>query len=245
MLNILRKAKWILIVGLISGGMVYLVSSLIAGYKENASKEPEWLQTRPEKTYTGGDYSDGGCAAKPVIYLYPEEPMQVEVTLEYDGDLTCTYPAYNVGWKVMALPDGTLTDAVDGKVYSYLFWEGIDQNEYDFSSGFVVPGEDTAEFLQEKLSYLGLTPKEYNEMIVYWLPKMQENVYNLIAFQQEAYTDHARLSITPEPDSVLRVFMTYIPLEEPVEIPEQKLEAFERNGFTVVEWGGSEIEKDD
>ena len=39
--------------------------------------------------------------------------------------------------------------------------------------------------------------------------------------------------------------MTYIPLEEPVEVPEQKLEAFERNGFTVVEWGGSEIEKDD
>ena len=71
--------------------------------------------------------------------------------------------------------------------------------------------------------------------------KLCRQTYNLIAFQQEAYTDHAKLSITPEPDSVLRVFMTYIPLEEPVEVPEQKLESFERNGFTVVEWGGTEV----
>ena len=105
----------------------------------------------------------------------------------------------------------------------------------------MVTGEETAEFLQEKLSYMGLTPREYNEMIVYWLPKMQENPYNLIAFQQEAYIDHARLTITPEPDSMLRVFMTYIPLEEAVEVPEQELATFERSGFTVVEWGGSEV----
>lgn len=191
--------------------------------------------------YTPPPPSQGQAGAKPVIYLYPEEEMKVQVELDYDGKLTCTYPTYEDGWEVIAQPNGTLTNVADGKIYSYLFWEGFDYNEYDFSAGFVVPGEETAEFLQEKLSDMGLTPTEYNEMIVYWLPKMQENKYNLIAFQQEAYTDHARLTITPEPDSVLRVFMTYIPLKEAIEIPEQKLEAFERSGFTVVEWGGSEI----
>lgn len=183
---------------------------------------------------------DDTVFAKPVIYLYPEQETEVSVQLDYDGELTCTYPAYEDGWSVTAQPDGTLTDE-DGKQYSYLFWEGETDVEYDMSRGFVVKGSDTAEFLQEKLSYLGLTPREYNEFIVYWLPKMQDHPYNLIAFQQEAYTDSAALTITPQPDSILRVFMAYQPLEQPVEIEEQVLAPFAREGFAVVEWGGTEI----
>ena len=110
------------------------------------------------------------------------------------------------------------------------------------SEGFVVRGEDTADFLREKLSYMGLTPREYNEFIVYWLPLMQDNPYNLISFQTDAYTDAARLDISPAPDSILRIFMVYSPLTEPVELPEQQLSPFERSGFTVVEWGGTSIE---
>ena len=183
---------------------------------------------------------DDTVFAKPVIYLYPEQEIEVSVQLDYDGELTCTYPAYEDGWSVTAQPDGTLTDEA-GKQYSYLFWEGETDVEYDMSRGFVVKGSDTAEFLQEKLSYLGLTPREYNEFIVYWLPKMQDHPYNLIAFQQEAYTDSAALTITPQPDSILRVFMAYQPLEQPVEIEEQVLAPFAREGFAVVEWGGTEI----
>lgn len=32
------------------------------------------------------------AAAKPVIYLYPEEETAVTVKLDYAGALTCTYP---------------------------------------------------------------------------------------------------------------------------------------------------------
>ena len=45
-------------------------------------------------------------AKKPVIYLYPEQEQEVSVRLEYDGELTCTYPEYNDGWTVTAEPDG-------------------------------------------------------------------------------------------------------------------------------------------
>ncbi|MBQ7264022.1 MAG: DUF4339 domain-containing protein [Synergistaceae bacterium] len=61
----------------------------------------------------------------------------------------------------------------------------------------IVKGEDTARFLQDALSAMGLSPREYNEFIVYWLPKMQGNAYDLIAFQGASYTDHARLTISP------------------------------------------------
>jgi hypothetical protein len=179
--------------------------------------------------------------AKPVIYLYPESETDVEVRLELDGKLDFTYPAYDDGWRLTAYPDGRLINHADSGEYSYLFWEGYGYYDFDMSAGFVVAGCDTAGFLREKLAFLGLRPNEYNDFIVYWAPKMQPNAYNLITFQKDAYTDSAKLDIYPAPDSVLRVFMAYTPLDKPLIVPEQELESFERVGFTVVEWGGAKL----
>lgn len=178
---------------------------------------------------------------KPVIYLYPEKTTNVDVELDYNGELICTYPNYENGWSVTAFKDGTLINNKDKKEYSYLFWEGKSNIKYDMSKGFVVKGEDTADFLKEKLEYLGLTPKEYNEFIVYWLPEMKNNKYNLISFQKDDYTNNAKLDITPKPDSILRVFMAYKPIDKKIDIQEQKLQEFNRQGFTVVEWGGTKV----
>ena len=187
-----------------------------------------------------GEMESSMSNEKPVIYLYPEQGEEVSVRLDYDGKLTCTYPEYDNGWHVTAAPDGRITDE-NGQEYNYLYWEGETEQEYDFSEGFCVVGEDTAEFLEDALEKLGLTRREANEFIVYWLPRMEQNEYNLISFQSEAYTDHARLSIQPEPDTVIRVFMAYKPVENEQEIPEQTLAAPERSGFAVVEWGGCEL----
>ena len=106
----------------------------------------------------------------------------------------------------------------------------------------MVAGADTESFLEESLKTLGLTDKEANEFIIYWLPRMEGNAYNLICFQQEVYTDNAVLTVDPAPDTVLRVFMAYKPLEQPIRVLPQKLETTERVGFTLVEWGGAEIQ---
>ena len=191
---------------------------------------------------TGCGTEDRGPAAeKPVLYLYPEEETQVSVALDFDGELTSTYPAYGDGWTVDASPDGTLTDPNTGRQYYCLFWEGISQTEYDFSTGFCVAGENTAAFLEDALAQLGLTEQEANEFIIYWLPKMEHNPYNLISFQQEAYTDSAKLTIDPAPDTLIRVFMAWQGLDQPMEVEPQTLTAPERTGFTAVEWGGAEI----
>ena len=184
----------------------------------------------------------GGGDEKPVIYLYPEAETEVTVSLDYGGELTCVYPAFDGGasWSVTAAPDGTLTDAA-GQTYNYLYWEGVSDADYDFSEGFCVPGGDTAAFLEDALAALGLNRREANEFIVYWLPRMEANPYNLIAFQTTAYTDHARLTVDPAPDTVLRVFMAWKPLERSVQLPSQTLDGPERAGFTLVEWGGAEL----
>ncbi len=181
-----------------------------------------------------------GVAYKPVIYLYPEAETEVTVNLILNGELTCTYPAYDNGWTVTASPDGTLTDA-NGQTYNYLYWEGETLTQYDLSKGFCVKGEDTAAFLEEALAKLGLNRREANEFIVFWLPLMQENPYNVISFQTDIYTESAKLEITPAPDTLIRVFMAWQATDEYVEIAPQELSAPEREGFTVIEWGGTEV----
>ena len=178
--------------------------------------------------------------AKPVIYLYPEETTDVTVKLDVTGQLTAVYPAYEDGWHVTAAPDGTLTDE-NGRSYYCLYWEAESDTDYDLSQGFCVPGESTAAFLEDALAKLGLTEREANEFIIYWLPRMQANPYNLISFQTDVYEAHAKLAVEPAPDTLIRVFMAWQGVKSPVELSPQTLSAPERHGFTVVEWGGTEI----
>ena len=50
------------------------------------------------------------------------------------------------------------------------------------------------------------------------------------------------LNVNPKPDSVIRVMMSYKGLDRLINVREQKLKTADRAGFTVVEWGGTEIE---
>ena len=186
-----------------------------------------------------------GIVKKPNIYLYPTNQQEVTVGLTFAGTITAAYPLFNPqigGWRVTAFPDGKIINQADQQEYSYLFWEGKnEQIKYDLTQGYVVAGKDTVKFLQETLAKMGLTPKEYNEFIVYWLPQMHNNKYNLITFAGKEYTDSAKLGITPQPDSILRVFMVFKALEEKITIKAREIKPFTRKGFTVVEWGGTEL----
>lgn len=181
---------------------------------------------------------NGAVADKPMIYLYPEQEENITVTLGNPEKLTTTYPKYSNGWNVTAEPDGTLTDE-NGRTYYGLYWEGKDVNNHMFDEGFCVKGEDSAKFLEEKLAILGLNEREANEFIVYWLPILEKNEYNLIRFQtKEEIESYMPLNVSPKPDTEIRIMMEYKPVKKFTKIQEQHLEPVERNGFTVVEWGG-------
>ena len=177
--------------------------------------------------------------AKPVLYLYPEAETDVTVTFDHPERLTTVYPAYNGGWSVTAKPDGTLTDA-RGRTYYCLYWEEKPETPvYRFKDGFCVKGEDSAAFLEDALAKLGFTEREANEFIIYWLPIMERNEYNLIRFELTEEREAASgLNIFPAPDSILRMAMHIKAVDAPTDIPEQTLPTFERNGFVAVEWGG-------
>lgn len=178
---------------------------------------------------------------KPMIYLYPEHEQRVTVSLDYNGQFTHVYPQFSeeTTWRLTAKPDGTIL--CNNREYYALFWEGVQDKTYKMDEGFCVKGSDTEKFLEEKLETLGLSHKEINEFIVYWLPQMEDNPYNIITFQDRAYTDDAKLTIVPKEDTRIRVFMTWYPSSKPVDIKAQTLSSMKRHGFTVVEWGGARI----
>jgi hypothetical protein len=177
---------------------------------------------------------------KPIIYIYPEEEMNVSVKLPLKDNITVSYPKYVDGWNVIAKEDGTLIDLDTNKELYSLYYEAIAEKGYDVKEdGFVVEGKDVAEFLDEKLEVLGLNAKEREEFIVYWLPQLESNKYNYIRFATiEEINENTPLEITPAPETLIRVMMTFKGLDNPIDVKEQELTRVERNGYTVVEWGG-------
>ncbi|MBR3646439.1 MAG: hypothetical protein IKN54_08465 [Lachnospiraceae bacterium] len=181
---------------------------------------------------------------KPVIYLYPTTETNVDVSLGFKDNIIVSYPEYTDGWHVAAKPDGDLKDLDTGKDLYSLYYEN--ESSYNFQmkdDGFVVAGNDIAEFLDEKLEILGLNYKEREEFIIYWLPVLKENKYNYIRFATaDEIEQNMPLNICPAPDTVIRVIMTFKELDKPIDVTEQKLYSPERKGFTAVEWGGTEIQ---
>ena len=182
--------------------------------------------------------------AKPIIYLYPEEETELTVYLGRPDIISCSYPKYNSenGWNIIAKPDGTLIDKNNNRELYSLYWEGEEFIDISIEDGFVVKGEDSIEFLEEKLAILGLNERESEEFIVYWLPKLEKNKYNYIRFANiDEINERMPLDFSVQPDTIIRVLMEFKPLNEYIEVQEQELTTPNRTGFVVVEWGGMEI----
>lgn len=216
----------------------YCVDDRVTVYHQGIYRDPEKMRFEMDATSVEL-YSENEdmMLYKPVIYLYPLEETEISVSLDIKGEFSVTDPLYENGWTVVAKPDGTLLH--QGKEYPYLFWEAKIKAQFDLSRGFCVAAAETEAFLKEKLTYLGLNESETAEFLEFWLPKMKENPYNLITFQGEEYTACAPLKVDPAPQSVIRVFMVYQPLQAPVEIKAQALQPAAREGYALIEWGGA------
>jgi hypothetical protein len=84
-----------------------------------------------------------------------------------------------------------------------------------------------------------LNAVETKDFIEFWEPRMQGSPYYKVSFHgTQTMNELAPLTITPTPDTVIRVLMDFRPLAKKISIPEQRLGHIPRNGFTVLEWGG-------
>ena len=179
---------------------------------------------------------------KPVIYLYPEKPMDISVQLNLKNSYFSTiYPKFNEKntWNVHAKPNGDII--LNDRTYPYLFWEADSYDLKDSNEGFIVTEENAEKFLEEKLEILGLNEKERADFIVFWLPHLIKNKLSLCTFQSKKFFDDFELNITPKPDTLIRIYLSIKKLDSPINVKEQKLESVERKGYTVIEWGGFKL----
>ncbi len=193
---------------------------------------PKTKETGKIATYIGG-------YAKPVLYLYPKnDNTKVSVSFAKPSLLTTTYPKYKSNWEVVANKNGDLYD-YNNQYYYGLYWEEIGSTNVDFSEGFYVTKDNAIEFLEEKLSIIGLNDRERNEFIMYWLPVLEKNGKNLVYFElTNSRENYNKLIINPKPDSLLRVAIHVKKVDKKTKIKEEKLTTFERKGFAAIEWGG-------
>ncbi len=194
----------------------------------------------PSTNESGTIETEGvGGYAKPVLYLYPKnDNTKINVTFEHPLLLTTSYPKYTTSWNVTTNKNGDLYD-VENNYYYALYWEEKGSSNVNFSEGFYVTKNNAIDFLETKLSIIGLNAKERNEFIMYWLPVLEKNEKSLVYFElTEDRNNYNKLYINPTPDSLLRVAIHIKKVNKKISIKEQQLPSFNRKGFTAVEWGG-------
>ena len=169
--------------------------------------------------------------------------MDISVQLNIkESKLTTIYPKFNENnntWKVYVNTNGEIK--IKDKIYPYLFWEAESYLINEMNEGFIVKDDEAEKFLEEKLKILGLNDKESTDFITFWLPVLLKNKLSLCNFQSKNYFKNFELNINPKPDSIIRIFLYIKKINSPLKIKEQKLETNERKGFTIVEWGGTNI----
>ncbi len=184
---------------------------------------------------------------KPVIYVYPNKKEKINIDLELKGNFSFTYPQYKNGWSFTGNPDGSIE--MNDKKYHYLFWDGyvnIEKSKLNLNEGFIVKNKDLITFFEEKLNYMGLNSQEIQDYITYWCPLMNMNKSNYIHFMfNNECNEYAKMNISPKPDHIFRVYMLWSDAKDHAPVSDQKIENFQRKGFTVVEWGGSEMSNKD
>lgn len=175
---------------------------------------------------------------KPVIYLYPTTDTQV--TVKVAADITQSEPTYPTsGWTVLAKPSGQLI--YQTKSYPNLFWEGKGHGFYPDKSkyGTLVTQDKLIPTLKSQLTAQGLNDQESADFMEFWTDLLPQDPYVRLTWLNTADMDQlAPLSVTPAPDTSIRIFLEFEGYSAPVKLIPQNLKSVPRQGFTLVEWGG-------
>ena len=209
----------------------------------DAQREP--VPLKPEDIKTIKIEVKNDVVKKPVIYFYTDTELDLTLNLKTEAELLFTYPEYKNEWKGTVKLNGDFE--ANGKSYPYIFWDGkmdVVSKLDNLEEGFVVEKEHNVAFFEEKLAHMGLNDKEIVDFITFWAPFMMDADKHYVKFLTGEEYDNkiGSLNYSVQPDSEVRIFMVFSKLEGDIHVKPQLLPTFVREGFTVVEWGGSEVD---
>lgn len=174
---------------------------------------------------------------KPNIYIYPEQEVQLLVSLSFPkgGAVTLSIPEYNGGWDVTVDTLGKIDNE-----YGYLFYESEQPDVWQMQDGWCIERENLQVFFENNLSSYGFSGREITDFTEYWIPRFQDSEYYTVFPQTETLINSViELSFSETPDNILRLF--YVVSESDEDISDQlnkpSIASFNREGYFVTEWG--------
>ena len=223
-----------------------------------ANFKPGYVYTIDFRPHKGGDGDGEMMVKKPVIYCYSDQPIEATLTVIAKGEITFTYPGNEPSWNVVVSPEG-MTNSADQRSYPYLFWEAttshlelrkVDEEIYSD----VVEKNDVVDYFEIALTALGLNEKERTDFITFWAPQMLNSEHFLInwVIDEQCNAVIGALNVEPKPDNFRRIYMLYAPvdkedisnyLSDKNSLGTDTVTPIQRNGFTVIEWGGAELNR--
>jgi len=174
---------------------------------------------------------------KPNIYLYPENTIELDVSIEFPqtGEVVTSIPQYPEKWKNITVePDGT----INGQ-YRYLFYESKQPNFVQRKNGWIVECDNLEDFFRSNMKESGFIQPEIDDFIEYWIPILKDSpCFAIYPQYNEQLEPLIQLNFSKQPDSILRLVYVI----EKLDCAENKFEEpeilpFERAGFVVAEWG--------
>ena len=170
----------------------------------------------------------------PNIYLYPEAPTATHVRIANPQDITLSDPPYHEhqGWWSIAHPDGQLLTKHGWK--DFLFYELVmDGRRFQRTEGWCASGKRAQLSIESAMAQYGFNAAEIQDFSDFWdaeFPVTQD--YSIYPQTEQL----RRLSISPEPDSFLRVWFL---VEDgcKAELTAPEIPPFEPVGFYATEWG--------
>lgn len=212
--------------------MKYLAEDLTKLYKEISPTWNlyEWLMGKLKPTQFVNVY-------KPNIYLYSEEPIEVDVRFTEEQWLTETIPEYSLGWNTRLHGDGDIT--CQNEQYDFLFYESIaSQALVVKEGGWIVEASRREEQLLDILAQYDFNEEETEDFIEFWMEMLEEDVDYVMYPQDTACVDKQMpIVITPQPEQITRLWFAFEEYDGQ-EVKAPQITPIVRVGFTVVEWGG-------
>lgn len=224
------------------------------GYKESVFEDYEIKDRHRiniEFILISNTYQQEYNVKKPVVYLYSDRELDVELGLQATGNLSFVYPAFDqeTQWNVTVDQTGTITGQ-DQQSYPYLFWESKNTAPISLKKeeakllGSVVSKDEIISFLESSLSDMGLNAREKTDFITFWGPQLVGGEFAFIQFlTADDCEQFATYDISPQPNHVQRIYMVYTLFHEQPEmkVQQQHFEPVDRSGFFMLEWGGTEL----
>lgn len=220
------------------GEIEQIVSNIANAFKEEGERPGFW-----ERLIGALKPSHQVNVYKPNIYFYAPELLEISVEFLEEHLLTETIPEYSFGWDTTVCGDGQII--CQDEPYDFLFYESLaDASLFETESAWVIYADTREEQLLEVLALYDFNEKETADFIEFWMEKLEAGVDYVMYPQDTVCVDRQMpMVIVPEPTRITRIWFGFEKYAgQTFETPQ--VTPIEREGFTVVEWGGFFWEKE-